>query len=1221
MSEPTIDGDEKRRELDCDSLEAEFLAIHGPPEKPFPSDLPATQRANALRTAWHSLSGGQSALCLSGGGIRSATFGLGVLQGLAQAKLLDSFHYLSTVSGGGYIGSWLTAWRRRAGDAQVLKSLADSVGERGTSLEPEPIRRLRAYSNYLSPAVGLSGDVFALIGTFLRNLFLHWLAVIPMLAAALTAPRLYLAALRYRSSELVVAIGLVVVLGCILLAFAFVTADLPGKRLDQPRRDHFKRCCLLPLAASALLLALLGAWTARPTFASQFFRSMPEAMPPWPTFLWIGGAIGAVVHTLGVLIGLRWRNYRQPGSMAGPLTAIRAAIGGGLLGGALLGMAYFMVLTQRWSALIWAWQGWYAVLAAPILFGMLWVCVTVYAGIVSHWRSDEDREWWARAGGYWLIASIAWILLGLVVIHLPVWLLSISALQSAPGSATFGAAALLGLISSAWGFWSQHGSALTNKAKTLSERLGARLLDLLALAFVVLLCVIVALLTSQVLQRLNTDGLAPAMRGLVSVEDHLFRNELSCAAGCARCEATNCKKPEPELPMARQLSAEHLAVVHDGDPRTLIASFVVLVLVGCGMWSLMGVNTFSLHSMYCSRLVRAYLGASADQGEDDAGRRRSRMPHWFTGFDRADNLPLFVPEKTGTAKLFPVFGAALNLVKAAGKRLEWQQRKAASFTFTPRCWGSTALGFQATKAYDPNHTSVQSEAAVSLGRAMAISGAAASPNMGYHTSTLVAVVMFFFNVRLGWWTSNPAPVFNLHGTDRGAFGRLRLLTAEAFGRTTDDSRYVYLSDGGHFENLGLYEMIRRRCRRIVVVDAAHDPDYAYEDLANCIRKVRIDLGISIHFDLGLPTPASCRGNRSPFAVGRIGYLEADGEPAKDGVIVYLKPVLCGDEPADVIDYAASSRRGTSLFPQQPTSDQFFDEAQFESYRILGLLAAQKAFGHGGWPAASPEHPPLRGGGADGTQTGSGAWPFQPGDGSASGPVGKGISGVGDTLRSMGDTTKMALVAAGTAAIAVTGTVSLRNTELTFSPESMRALQQQGSIRHELSAQDREAMVRHIEALRSAIGELSSRLNPRPTMPAASGLQQAVAELTSAIRSASGPDVGSPALNDQVRKLEELAKALDRRVEVLEVAAPLAADLRQASQQLANAARELRQAIERLPRPPDRPASVPVEVTLRADSALSGQLSAIKVTLDKIEELIREVPPRRNVRSTTDGGRQ
>src|SRR5579862_1080821 len=135
--------------------------------------------------------GAPTALCLSGGGIRSATFGLGVLQGLAQVGAIGKFTYLSTVSGGGYIGGWLSSWIHRSGLASVTKALGGKSGTTVEDPEAAPIRNLRAYSNYLTPRLGfLSADTWTLIATYLRNLLLNWFVFVPLLMAVVSLPRL-----------------------------------------------------------------------------------------------------------------------------------------------------------------------------------------------------------------------------------------------------------------------------------------------------------------------------------------------------------------------------------------------------------------------------------------------------------------------------------------------------------------------------------------------------------------------------------------------------------------------------------------------------------------------------------------------------------------------------------------------------------------------------------------------------------------------------------------------------------------------------------------------------------------------------------------------------------------------------------------------------------------------------------------------------------------------
>jgi hypothetical protein len=171
------------------------------------------------------------------------------------------------------------------------------------------------------------------------------------------------------------------------------------------------------------------------------------------------------------------------------------------------------------------------------------------------------------------------------------------------------------------------------------------------------------------------------------------------------------------------------------------------------------------------------------------------------------------------------------------------------------------------------------------------------------------------------------------------------LLFELFGLTNDKRNYVYLSDGGHFENLGLYEMVRRRCHLIIVSDAGQDKDLAFADLANAVRKIYIDLGVRIEFPKLDQLRVRNKDRNNPeaggpcYTVGRILYSEADKvSEEKDGYILYLKPGFRGDEPADIVGYAAES----TDFPHETTVDQWFSESQFESYRGLGFSILGRA---------------------------------------------------------------------------------------------------------------------------------------------------------------------------------------------------------------------------------------------------------------------------------------
>jgi hypothetical protein len=326
-------------------------------------------------------------------------------------------------------------------------------------------------------------------------------------------------------------------------------------------------------------------------------------------------------------------------------------------------------------------------------------------------------------------------------------------------------------------------------------------------------------------------------------------------------------------------------------------------------------------------LIRAYLGAS----------RPMRNANLFTGFDDDDNLLL---DSLKGQKPFHIVNGTLNLVSSAN--LAWQNRKAASFSMSPLHCGSSILGYRKTVEYAKSPNSGNS---IRLGTAMAISGAAANPNMGYISSPILTFVMTLFNIRLGWWLGNTGT----RGDDEDLRGRkffekssptmapLPLLN-ELLGRTDENKRYINLSDGGHFENLGIYEMIMRRCKFIVLSDAAADGNFTFGEISNAIEKCKVDLGVNIVFENGLPlfSREAAEANeitRMRFAVADIIYPEKDGDNHLTGTLLYIRPTFYGKEPTNVFHYAAEN----PTFPHQSTADQQYDEHQFEAYRTLGFF--------------------------------------------------------------------------------------------------------------------------------------------------------------------------------------------------------------------------------------------------------------------------------------------
>jgi hypothetical protein len=337
-----------------------------------------------------------------------------------------------------------------------------------------------------------------------------------------------------------------------------------------------------------------------------------------------------------------------------------------------------------------------------------------------------------------------------------------------------------------------------------------------------------------------------------------------------------------------------------------------LLVLGLLVSRFVPVNRFSLHGMYRQRLVRTFLGAS----------HADRAPNAFTGFDPADDLRV---HDLKDVRPLQVINATLNNVSSTSYGRN--ERKAYAFTFTPLHIGSSALGYRRSSEYGSDAGGPAT--GLSLGTALAVSGAAASPAMGMYTSKARAFLLTLANARLGLWFGNPVdPAAWQHSDPTLGVGPL---IRELLGLATDANPYVYLSDGGHFENLGLWSMVIRRCGVIIVSDAGCDPDYTFADLSNAVRRIRIDLGIPI--ELGaMDMSRSGQGvNNSHAVLGTIRYSAVDGPGAPDGRLLYIKATLSGDEPVDIRNFAALH----PAFPHDPTGNQFFDEDRFESYRALG----------------------------------------------------------------------------------------------------------------------------------------------------------------------------------------------------------------------------------------------------------------------------------------------
>ena len=516
-----------------------------------------------------------------------------------------------------------------------------------------------------------------------------------------------------------------------------------------------------------------------------------------------------------------------------------------------------------------------------MLFAVFCGTVVVHIGLVARVWTDADREWWARLGGWVTAFALGWSALCAVVIYAPVFFFWAREWLIAAGGASWVVATLIGV--------------LVGRGRLGEVALGTpwRTWALRFAPYAFIAGALILLSYGVHLALLALDG-----RALPE-----FSEEVTWRAAVL-----------PTLMAVSVVPLEHVGIA-------LAVTFAVALVLA---WRV-DVNVFSLYAFYRDRLIRCYLGASrATMGE--------RKANGFTGFDPADDLPL--AEIRPGQRPFHIVNTAINLVR--GGELAWQTRKAASFTFTPLDCGfalpphaaGQALGQGCMGGYRPADEYMEG---ATLGGAVAISGASVSPSMGHRTSAGVAFLLTVFNVRLGRWCGNPCHprAWQTFGPRIGA----RYLLAELLGLAGRDSPYVYLSDGGHFENLGIYELVRRRCRAIVAVDAGRDPRYEFVDLANAIRKCYADFGALIEIDIAaIRPPEDARHSAAHHAVGTIRYPGHGAEPGFTGTLLYVKASLDGREPPDILSYSIEH----ATFPHETTADQFFDEPQFESYRKLGL---------------------------------------------------------------------------------------------------------------------------------------------------------------------------------------------------------------------------------------------------------------------------------------------
>jgi hypothetical protein len=553
----------------------------------------------------------------------------------------------------------------------------------------------------------------------------------------------------------------------------------------------------------------------------------------------------------------------------------------------------------------------------------------LHLGFAGRGCKDLVREWWARLGGYMMLLTMAWLLLAGSCAFGPLlvrWVVAKLKWASIVPAALWVAHNYLGVKAAS----SARTSGKVEKIASADTSGGRWIVQLFKSPQVL---DVIARLAPYVFGM----GLVLLLATAVHIGAGLFFNPI---------ETARLWHSMPEATPGHAwavLSASYWKIQWAGSSPQLLGAGIILAFASLLLSRRVDVNDFSLHHFYRNRLVRCYLGAS----------NPARTPQPFTGFDPNDDLPLkdLAANYPGP---YPILNAAINIT--SGAELGYATRRAKSFVFTPLYCGydvifpgdgqkrfklenACELSFSKTELgrIAKSLTLMSADDGIALGTAMAISGAAASPNMGYFTSPATGLFMTLFDVRLGWWMGNSR--FTPRWKSAGPTSGLGYLVSELVAQSDQNKDYVYLSDGGHFENLAVYELIKRHCQVIVACDAGCDDSYAFDDLLSLIEKARTDFGARIEIDFSKIRPKDGRESECNFAVGDIFYDPQN--PNDRGTLFYVKASLPPRQeksavnknslPDDVWQYSEKHQ----TFPHQSTADQWFDELQFESYRALG----------------------------------------------------------------------------------------------------------------------------------------------------------------------------------------------------------------------------------------------------------------------------------------------
>ena len=891
-------------------------------------------------------------VALSGGGVRSATFCLGVFQALANLKLLGEIDYISSVSGGGYFAGFFGRLFTRP-DVTSVGDVEDilSPDRAGQAIDPGPenwkegvFRWLRENGRYLSPKG--AGDLLLDLAVVFRNwvslqivlllfVFIFFLGA-QLVRCAAEGGLPYLAdfdrqlgwGTSFWWSPYTLIPAIILAFGAFPLGWAYwlVREDDPGDKSDgSAGRDWCLR--FQPAQIWTVRVVIFGALAG---IAVGLHRDL----------VWL-----TVFSVVAVLVGIfTWLFWRFAGVATLPDEAdTRQRI-------------YQSAALRKWLS-----EGLKSALAA-------FFAASAFALIDSTGQTIYVLDLVCRFHPWkWIVA-----------------------LGGPIGTVAPFAKWLYSLLSG-----NAKGKHLSPSLK-LTAGIGAAVVIIPVLVAIDSLSLAVAFggaapanVPPAILKQQSSPCTATVAVGNASYN---CTSAAATTGANASCQPSGSERPGNPLVSVRLLAA-------------LAGTLVLSVLLGRN-WPFL--NRSALGTIYTDRLTRAYLGASnSERYRSSAGGVSDVMP--------GDDIPqeeYWISRRNWHEEGMPIHlvNVTINETVEPRSQLQQQDRKGIGMAlgpagvsagirhhvvFRPDAEGNgqyrgvsvfPAEGFRIFEYPGSNYLGHH----LSLGKWVGISGAAFATGLGSRTSLGLSLLAGFFDLRLGyWWDSNTdrsnASPAEPHPKTRRLETFLRCLLPvqvflldEMLARFRGTSqRYWYLTDGGHFENLGAYELIRRRLPLIVVIDVGADPDYDFEDVANLVRKARLDFGAEIRFlnrdelnsrvntavrkffgtlddlrrgqwteepvnDPNAPRKrlsVASEEKRLSLAHAALAEVRYDGSPDPGSLLMLIKPTLTGNEPADVLRYHAEH----PPFPHQTTAEQFFDEAQWESYRRLGQHIATQLF--------------------------------------------------------------------------------------------------------------------------------------------------------------------------------------------------------------------------------------------------------------------------------------